>query len=81
MAGRGTNTAVMESRKRKHIGRGRGLVESIDVRIGHEIAGKVGNSKRENWFYSIERIVFSENTIERSGTREIPPKESSVTEN
>jgi hypothetical protein len=36
---------------------------------------------RENWFYSIERIAFSENTIERSGPREIPPKESFVTEN
>ena len=41
----GTNTAVMESRKQKLSGRGRGLTEPADVRIEREIAGKVGNSK------------------------------------
>ena len=42
----GTNTAVMESRKQKLSGRGRGLTEPADVRIEREIAGKVGNSKK-----------------------------------
>ena len=45
-AGRGTSTAAMESRKRKLGGRGRGPVEPADVRIGREIAGKVGKSKK-----------------------------------
>ena len=35
----------------------------------------------ENWFYNTEKIVFSKNTIERSPTREMTPKESSVTHN
>jgi len=46
MAGRETSMAAMESRKRKLSGRGRGPVEPADVRIGREIAGKVGNSKK-----------------------------------
>ena len=40
------NTVALESRKRKCGGRGRGAAETADIRIGREIAGKVGNSKR-----------------------------------
>jgi hypothetical protein len=46
MAEHGVNIAVMESRKRKLGGRSRGFAEPADVRIGTEIAGKVGNSKK-----------------------------------
>ena len=46
MAGPGMNTAAMESRKRKLSDQGRGPTEPADVRIGREIAGKVGNSKK-----------------------------------
>jgi hypothetical protein len=42
-AGREMSMAAMESHKRKLSGRGRGLVEPADVRIGREI---VGNSKK-----------------------------------
>jgi hypothetical protein len=45
-AGREMSMAAMESHKRKLSGRGRGLVEPADVRIGREIVGKVGNSKK-----------------------------------
>lgn len=45
-AGRGTKTVAMESRKRKLGGRGRFFAEPVDVRIGREITGKVGNNKR-----------------------------------
>ena len=45
-AGCGTNTAAMESRKRKLSDQGRGPTEPADVRIGREIAGKVGNSTK-----------------------------------
>ena len=43
---RGANTTALESRKRKHGGRGRGISEPADIRIGREITGKVGNSKK-----------------------------------
>ena len=46
MAGHGMNTAAMESHKRKLSGRGCDPVEPADVRIGREIAGQVGNSKK-----------------------------------
>ena len=46
IARRGTNIVAMESRKRKLSGRGRGPAEPVDTRIGREIAGKVGNSKK-----------------------------------
>ena len=46
MVGRGANTATLESCKRKCDSQGRGLTEPADVRIGREIAGKVGNSKK-----------------------------------
>jgi hypothetical protein len=36
----------MESHKRKLDGRGRSFTEPADVRIGREIAGKVGNRKK-----------------------------------
>jgi hypothetical protein len=36
----------MESHKRKLSGQGRGLVEPADMRIGREIVGKLGNSKK-----------------------------------
>jgi hypothetical protein len=36
----------MESRKQKLGGQGRFIAELADVRIGREIAGKVGNSKK-----------------------------------
>jgi hypothetical protein len=44
--GHGTNTTAMESQKQKLNDRGRGPAEPADVRIGREIAGKVGNSKK-----------------------------------
>jgi hypothetical protein len=43
MAGHGTSTAVMD--KRKLSDRGCGPMEPVDVRIGKEIASRVGNSK------------------------------------
>ncbi|XP_066333146.1 uncharacterized protein [Miscanthus floridulus] len=46
MAGRGAGTATLESCKRKRGGRGWGIVESADIHIGREIAGKMGNSKK-----------------------------------
>ena len=46
MAGHVSGTAAMESRKQKLSGRGRGLAEPADVRLGREIVGKVGNSKK-----------------------------------
>ena len=46
MVGGGMNTAAMESCKRKLSGRGCAPAEPTDVRIGREIAGKVGNSKK-----------------------------------
>lgn len=45
-AGCVTSTAASESRKRKRSGLGRGSAEPIDVRIGREVAGMVGNSKK-----------------------------------
>ena len=45
-AGRGMNIVAMESRKQKLSGRGHGPTEPINMRIGKEIAGKVGNSKK-----------------------------------
>jgi hypothetical protein len=41
----GVNIAMMESRKQNLGVRGRGFAEPADVRIGREIASKVGNSK------------------------------------
>jgi hypothetical protein len=45
-ARRGANTVVLESRKQKCGGRGRGTAESTNVRIGREMVGMVGNSKK-----------------------------------
>ena len=45
-AGRVLGTATIESHKRKLNGRGQGLAEPADVRLGREIVGKVGNSKK-----------------------------------
>ena len=44
--GRGAKNAAMESHKRKLRGRGHAHAEPADVRIGREITGKVGNSKK-----------------------------------
>lgn len=46
MAGRGANTATLESRKRKCGWRGQGAAEPTDVRIGREMASKLGNNKK-----------------------------------
>ena len=46
IAGHGMYTATLESRKQKLSGQGHGPLEPADVRIGREIAGKVGNSQK-----------------------------------
>jgi hypothetical protein len=39
----GANTAILESRKRQRVRRGRGFTKPADVCIGREMAGRVGN--------------------------------------